>query len=172
MFIIFFVEVPYIGRFKSNQRVHSAKRPADVIFINFEVEVERIWANRVVDMLRDQYNLVCELISIDVSLGQQMDDSFLLEVKDKRVVVTFSEMSCRMQPVIRFFENIDKLVVAMVEECSPPIFGNNMRCVDATLDEEKWIKQLLTALGNQQYVETYVSLFRYYEIFVLLCYIA
>lgn len=56
-------------------------------------------------------------------------------------------MSCKRQHEIRLIENIDKLVAVMVEVCSPPIFSINMKCVDATLDEEQWLKQLITALN-------------------------
>ncbi|CAC5360201.1 unnamed protein product [Mytilus coruscus] len=144
----------YIDRYISKQRSNSPTRPFDVIFINFDVNVERQWVERVVGMLEEKYDLVCGLIGRDFLCGIQMDNSFHFIKKHTPVVVTFSEMSCIMKPVIRLFENIDKLVVVMVEECSPPIFGINMRCVDATMDEENWIKQLFTALEYQKYVET------------------
>lgn len=135
----------------SKQRQTSPERPYDVVFINCDVDIERKWVERVVEMLEDTYDLVCGFKGRDFL---EMDYSFQFIQKHTPVVVTFSEMSCRMQPEIRRMENIDRLVAVMVEECSPPIFSFNMKCVDATLEEEQWVKQLLTALHYQKYVET------------------
>lgn len=153
---LYFPEEHIIDHSISKQRQTSPERPYDVVFINCDVDIERKWVERVVEMLEDTYDLVCGFKGRDFL---EMDYSFQFIQKHTPVVVTFSEMSCRMQPEIRRMENIDRLVAVMVEECSPPIFSFNMKCVDATLEEEQWVKQLLTALHYQKYVETYVSIF-------------
>lgn len=153
---LYFPEEHIIDHSISKQRQTSPERPYDVLFINCDVDIERKWVERVVEMLEDNYDLVCGFKGRDFL---EMDYSFQFIQKHTPVVVTFSEMSCRMQPEIRRIENIDRLVAVMVEECSPTIFSFNMKCVDATLEEEQWVKQLLTALHYQKYVETYVSIF-------------
>lgn len=66
----------YIDNIKSEQRPNPPARPFDVVFINFDVTVERKWVERAVKMLEEQCGLVCGLIGRDFMIGLQTDDSF------------------------------------------------------------------------------------------------
>ncbi|XP_052066925.1 uncharacterized protein LOC127706385 [Mytilus californianus] len=148
-------EESYIYHVNSKQRPKLPARPFDAVFVNFDVDIERTWVERVVDMLEKIYNLNCGLIGRDFLLGLQMGNSFQFIEKHTPVVVTFSEKSGRMHTTIRDFEDIEKLVVVMVEECSLPIVRTNMKCIDATKDIEMWLEQLLYALHCTIDVKTF-----------------
>lgn len=125
---------------------NSPARSFDAIFINFDVDVERKWVERVVNMLEEEYHLKCGVIGRDFLFGLQMVNSFRFIPKGTPVVVTFSKKSGKMHTAIKVFEDIEKLVVVMVEKCSLQVVRTNMKCVDATLDEKMWLRQLLKAL--------------------------
>lgn len=138
--------------------IKCEKRVFDVIFMHCDVDVEKTWVIRVVEKLEKKYSFVCGLMGRDFPLGFQIQNISSFIEKHTTVVVTFSEKSERTHPAIGIIEDIEKIVVVMVEDCSLPIVCTNMKCVDATLDETMWLKQLFKALDYKTDAETYVSM--------------
>ncbi|VDI30395.1 Hypothetical predicted protein, partial [Mytilus galloprovincialis] len=134
--------------------VHSPAVQFDVVFIYFDIDIERKWVTRVVDMLEKEHKIDCRLIVLDLSLDRQNENSFNFIKKNTKVVVTFSKKSGRTLPAIRYIEDISELVVVMVEKCSIPIVRKNMKCIDATKEEEMWMKQLIYAIHYKTDVKT------------------
>lgn len=126
----------------------------DVAFIDFEIEVEQKWVNRVADMLNKKYKTTCGQFGRDFLL--EHENSLFCVDKNTTFVVALSEKSELVSKEIRIIENMKKLVVVMVEECIVPIVRKNMKCIDATKDENIWFGQLSTVLNYRTDVKTYV----------------
>lgn len=127
---------------QGGNKVHSLSgKNFDVLFLNCDTQSEKNWVLKARDVLENNHSLHCGCAEI----GDDNEDYFKNTSEVTKIIMTFTEQSSKRKPAIL---SVNDLVVAvMVEECSIPIQHGQMKCVDATKDDNEWLDQLLTALN-------------------------